>query len=64
MKVNITNRVHDMIFTIDNFDEEFSVRLHRGLSWLQRAELENNDPDASFIFLWISFLSLIILINN
>ena len=34
------------------------MRLHRGLSWLQRAEQEDNDPDASFIFLWIAFNSI------
>ncbi len=34
------------------------MRLHRGLSWLQRAEHEDKDPDASFIFLWIAFNSI------
>ena len=41
-----------------SFDEEFSLRLHRGLSWLQRAEQDDDDPDASFIFLWIAFNSI------
>ncbi len=37
-------------------DESFSIRIHRALSWLQRAEKESeNDDDAKFIFLWIAF---------
>lgn len=34
-----------------------SLRVHRALSWLQRAEVEmkNDDPDAAFIFHWIAF---------
>lgn len=31
-----------------------SLRVHRALSWLQRAELAN-DHDGRFIFLWIAF---------
>lgn len=31
------------------------VRLHRAISWLARAEAEGSDPDAQFVFLWISF---------
>ncbi|MBZ0223879.1 MAG: hypothetical protein K8F35_12720 [Dokdonella sp.] len=31
------------------------VRLHRAISWLHRAELEEEDFDARFIFLWIAF---------
>lgn len=31
------------------------IRLHRAISWLARAESEDGDPDARFIFLWISF---------
>ena len=34
---------------------EFDLRLHRTLSWLQRAEREPDDPDARFLFLWIAF---------
>ena len=37
------------------FEEVFSIRLHRALSWLERAEQEHNDHDAGFIFYWISF---------
>ncbi len=34
-----------------------NVRVHRALSWLDRAEqeLERQDSDAAFIFLWLSF---------
>lgn len=39
----------------DTFDEAFSIRMHRALSWLERAEKEKTDPDAAFIFFWISF---------
>ena len=32
-----------------------ALRTHRALSWLYRAEQEENDHDARFLFLWISF---------
>lgn len=32
-----------------------TLRVHRALSWLERAERERFDADARFIFLWISF---------
>ena len=35
--------------------ENLSVRVHRGLSWLKRAEMEVADDDAAFIFYWIAF---------
>lgn len=38
----------------DNQHINLSLRLHRALSWLNRAEQEN-DPDSRFIFLWIAF---------
>ena len=41
----------------DGFDESFSIRVHRALSWLERAEKESSDADAGFIFYWISFNS-------
>lgn len=34
---------------------ELSLRIHRALSWLQRAEQLHADPDGQFIFLWIAF---------
>ena len=41
-----------------NFEENFSLRIHRGLSWIKKAEKELSDPDASFIFNWIAFNSI------
>jgi len=32
-----------------------SLRVHRALSWLDRAEREAADDDARFLFLWIAF---------
>ena len=37
----------------DRLSEASSIRIHRALSWLRRAEQEDEDPDARFIFLWI-----------
>ena len=41
----------------ENFNEDFRLRIHRSLSWLQRAEQaqQDQDLDSQFIFLWISF---------
>ena len=39
------------------FPESLSLRTHRALSWLHRAEQEQNDHDARFVFLWIAFNS-------
>ena len=38
----------------NNFKDNFTLRIHRSLSWLAKSEQEN-EPDANFIFLWISF---------
>lgn len=38
-----------------HYPDATRVRLHRALSWLGRAEREDKDPDAAFIFLWIAF---------
>lgn len=35
--------------------QNLSLRVHRALSWLDRAEREDDDPDARFLFLWIAF---------
>ena len=35
--------------------ERLGLRVHRALSWVERAEREPNDPDAAFIFYWIAF---------
>ena len=40
------------------FNEDFAIRIHRSLSWLKRSEVEIEDMDAKFIFLWISFNSI------
>lgn len=39
------------------FPENLSLRVHRAISWLQRAAQESDDQDAAFIFLWIAFNS-------
>jgi len=41
--------------TRDQFPPALSLRTHRALSWLNRAEQETKDQDAKFIFLWVSF---------
>jgi len=41
----------------DTYEESFSIRIHRSLSWLKKAEQENDDSDAKFIFYWISLNS-------
>ena len=38
-----------------DFPESLSLRVHRALSWLDRAEQESQDHDARFIFLWVAF---------
>ncbi len=35
--------------------ENLALRVHRALSWLERAEQLEDDPDGQFIFLWIAF---------
>lgn len=37
------------------FSENLSLRVHRALSWLEKAEQSSDDSDAQFIFLWIAF---------
>ncbi|MDO6564549.1 HEPN domain-containing protein [Amphritea sp. 1_MG-2023] len=37
------------------FHLNLSLRTHRALSWLDRAEHSHDDADGQFIFLWISF---------
>lgn len=34
--------------------ENWCIRIHRAISWLQRAERETRDDDARFLFLWIA----------
>ena len=33
----------------------FTLRTHRALSWLQRAEAAGGDDDVAFVCLWIAF---------
>lgn len=39
----------------DSYPESLGLRVHRALSWLERAELTEEDLDAKFIFLWVAF---------
>ena len=39
----------------DTYCKSLSLRTHRALSWLDRAERETEDHDARFLFLWIAF---------
>ena len=41
----------------DGMPKALNMRIHRALSWLNRAEQCENDPDGRFIFLWIAFNS-------
>ena len=38
----------------ENHHENLALRVHRALSWLQRAEIAD-DLDGQFIFLWVAF---------
>lgn len=39
----------------ENFPTDLALKVHRALSWLQRAELEKTDNDVQFLLLWIGF---------
>jgi len=39
----------------NDFPTNLGLRVHRALSWLQRAEMSEDDQDAQFIFLWVAF---------
>ncbi len=39
----------------DSSPQAVNLRVHRAISWLNRAEQETNDPDAAVIFYWIAF---------
>lgn len=39
----------------DGFPKPLTLRVHRALSWLIRAEQETDDADVRFILLWIGF---------
>jgi hypothetical protein len=38
-----------------DFPPDMGLRVHRALSWVQRAEAADEDFDAAFIFYWIAF---------
>jgi len=37
------------------FPANLGLRVHRAISWLQRAYSEKDDPDVAFILLWVAF---------
>lgn len=39
----------------ENNSDNLSLRVHRALSWLNKAEQCTDDLDGQFIFLWIAF---------
>jgi hypothetical protein len=39
----------------DGFETALTLRVHRALSWLGRADEESSDQDVRFILLWIGF---------
>ena len=39
----------------DGLPANLNLRVHRSLSWLHRAEMEESDNDAEFVFLWVAF---------
>ncbi len=40
---------------MENLPRSLALRLHRSLSWIERADQEAEDIDAAFIFHWIAF---------
>ena len=54
-KLDFQNLKSHQRSTRDQFPQSLSLRVHRALSWLQRAEQEDADHDARFIFLWVGF---------
>lgn len=39
----------------EGFPTTMALRVHRSISWIGRAEQEEDDEDARFVFLWIAF---------
>ncbi|HFQ5220555.1 TPA: hypothetical protein ACGUTS_004467 [Vibrio vulnificus] len=39
----------------DSYPQALSLRVHRALSWLKKAEMCDDDHDSKYIFLWIAF---------
>ena len=40
---------------IDGWPDNLALRVHRAISWIQRAEKEADDPDIAFTCYWIAF---------
>ena len=59
MSVNLHHDYHELKTRQREIRSDFpmalSLRVHRALSWLNRAEQEAEDHDARFIFLWVAF---------
>lgn len=53
MAPRLKDKLHQ--YETDTTSESWRIRLHRAISWIDRAEREKDDPDAQFIFLWIAF---------
>ena len=43
---------------LETFPKDVALRVHRSLSWLTRAEGQQDDDDAAFIFYWLAFNAL------
>jgi hypothetical protein len=39
----------------ENWPQPFALRIHRGISWISRAEQEIDDHAGAFLFYWIGF---------
>ena len=39
----------------DTLPQNLALRVHRAISWLDRAERQTDDEDAAFIFYWVAF---------
>ena len=42
----------------EDYPQDLKLRVHRALSWLHRAENQDEDDDAAFIFYWVAFNAL------
>ncbi len=51
----IANDLKIKLKSIDNLDNAFRTRIHRSISWLKEAELNEQNSDLQFILLWIGF---------
>ena len=42
----------------DDYPDDLKLRIHRGVSWLAKAENQVDDEDAAFMFYWVAFNAL------